>query len=108
MCEVIMKLLLILSFLWPTVSYSAELGGLEGTLYKKSEKWFLFVETESAYFKKGSVALVNIPKEQNKYLIEKSYVQVIGHQEKCESANICMAVKAIKPAIYDPLKGRKK
>jgi|GEM_PF-4635911 len=79
---------------------------IQGLLFKKNEKWCIFVESKNAAFKKGVLTLIKIPKSYNKMLIEKSFVEIIGHQEKCASPFACFAVKKIKSAVYDPLKNK--
>ncbi len=103
-----MKYLFSMMVLYCIAGFASDEMTLDGTLFKKNDSWFLFVEMESVSLKKGTIALTNISKQQNKYLVEKSYVRVIGQRGKCEFSYICMNVETIRPAMYDPLKGRKK
>ena len=89
-------------------AFALEETTLEGTLFKKNDQWFLFVEDEKASFKKGTVELKDIPSSQKKLLIEKAYVQVSGKQDQCLSKKVCVSVRTLKPALLDPLKGRSK
>lgn len=102
-----MRGLIFLLLILPAASLATEKMSLEGTLFKKDGKWHLFVESDNSSIKKGVIALIKIPKSQMKLLGEKYFVVVTGHQEKCESKHICLAVDKIKPAVNDPLKDRK-
>ena len=104
-----MRILAILLFI-PLVSFAKAQTDvlLEGTLFKKDNKWFLFVESDKASFKKGTLELTNVPKEQKKYLIDKAFVQISGTQDKCPTHGICLSVKTMKLTTFDPLKGREK
>lgn len=105
-----MRKLFLFLLLVPLLSFASEISeiSLEGTLFKKSNKWFLFVESDKASFKKGTLELVSVPKEQTKFLIEKSFVQITGQQGRCATQGLCLSVKTIKLAVFDPLKDRKK
>ncbi len=105
-----MKYVFVLLLLYSAhgVTSEPEEMSLDGTLFKKNDTWFLFVENEKASFKKGTVELKDIPPSQNKFLIEKAYVQVLGKQGQCPSKKMCVIVKSVKPALFDPLDGRKK
>lgn len=102
-----MRLIFSLFFVWPLFVFGAAELKLDGTLFKKDQKWFIFVQSEDATFKKGTLELKNIPPTENKYLVEKAYVRIYGSQFSCGSA-MCIAVKTIKPALFDPLKDRGK
>src|ERR1035437_3648965 len=75
---------------------------LEGTLYRKKSEWLLFVESDKAAFKKGSIQLV-LPKPKGKqferYLINQSYVTVVGKKTSCKSKLLCIEVDSIAPAL---------
>jgi hypothetical protein len=104
-----MKAMLTLLFLLLTANaLASDEVKIEGTLFKKNEKWFLFVENEKASFKKGTLSLNDIPESQSKFLIERAYVQVFGKSGNCKSKEICIVVKSIKPTLLDPLNSRKK
>lgn len=79
---------------------------LEGTLYSKDGAWYLFVESESAPIKKGSIELL-LPqakkKQLGKYLIAETYVFVAGKKTECPSQRPCVQVESITPALYHPL-----
>lgn len=94
--------------LLPLSAFALDETTLEGTLFKKNDQWFLFVEDEKASFKKGTVELKDIPSSQKKLLIEKAYVRVSGKQDQCPSKKMCIAVKSLKPALLDPLNSREK
>ena len=82
---------------------------LEGTLYRKKAEWLLFVASDKAAFKKGSIQLV-LPKLKRKqlehYLINQAYVTVVGEKTSCKSKLLCVEVDSIAPALYHPLDGR--
>jgi hypothetical protein len=105
-----MKYVFVLLLLYSAhgLASESEEMNLDGTLFKKSDTWFLFVENEKASFKKGTVELKDIPASQNKFLVEKAYVQVLGKQGECPSKKMCLTVKSLKPILFDPLDGRKK
>lgn len=103
-----MKHLLAVLILYSLTGFASEETSLEGTLFKKNDKWFLFIESEKTSFKKGTVELKDIPSSQNKFLIEMAYVQVLGKQDKCQSKKMCLTVKSLKPTLLDPLNGRNK
>mgnify|MGYP001561183354 CR=1 FL=1 len=103
-----MKYLMAVLLLYSVTGLASDEMTLDGTLFKKNDKWFLFVQNEKASFKKGTVELKDIPSSQNKFLIEKAYVQVFGKQDKCPSKKMCIAVKSLKPALLDPLNSRGK
>lgn len=99
--------LLTLIIMWPTLTFASSGASIDGTLFKKEQKWFLFVQSEDASFKKGTIELKDIPTSEKKFLIEKAYVRIFGVRASCGPA-MCLTVKTIKPTLFDPLKSRKK
>lgn len=102
-----MKVLLICMIIFSALGASAAEDFIRGTLFKKNGAWNIFVESDNAAFKKGVLALIKIPKASSKILSEKAFVEITGHQEKCDSAQACFVVQKIKLADYDPLKNKK-
>lgn len=86
---------------------SAEEILIQGTLFKKNDKWNVFVESDQTSIKKGVFELNNIPDSYRTSLIEKAFVKIVGQIEKCNSAQKCLAVKKIDLANPDPLKGKR-
>jgi hypothetical protein len=103
-----MKYLFLALTLFSLRGLAAENLSIDGTLFKKDQRWFLFVENEKAAFKKGTIELKDIPSAQKKFLIDKAYVQVTGEMDTCPSKKTCINVKSVKPTLFDPLAGRKK
>ena len=101
-----MKILFALTICILSLSTFANESSISGTLFKKNEDWNIFVKSEQVAFKKGVLRLTNIPKKYKKILAEKSYVEVIGHEEKCDSNQVCFTVQKIKPTSFDPLKNK--
>jgi hypothetical protein len=82
---------------------------LDGTLYRKKNDWLLFVESDKAEFKKGSVQLVlskSKKKQLESYLINQSYVTVVGKKTHCKSKLLCVNVDSIAATLYHPLNSR--
>ena len=80
-----MKILFFILVLSPIYGLAQENVSLEGVLYKKQKSWHLFVKSTSQFVKKGSVQLRDISENQIPFLIEKSFVKIIGTKKKCKS-----------------------
>ena len=102
-----MKFIFIIQIFFLSLSSFADEKSIHGTLFKKNGAWNIFIESEYASFKKGTLRLIQMPKIYKKILIEKTDVEVIGHPEKCDTKQICFVVQKIMPTSYDPLKKSK-
>lgn len=103
-----MKYLSIAFILFSIHVVAAENATLDGVLFEQDKKWFLYVQSDKATFKKGTVELKNISSAQKNFLIDRMYVQIKGEMDTCPFKKICIIVKSIKPSLLDPLAGRKK
>ncbi len=99
-----MKSLFIFLTIIASQSAFAEETLFQGKLFKHNGTWNLFVESENTSFKKGVLELIKVPKAYQETLIDKSFVAITGHIEKCDSRTKCLAVKTMTLSTYDPLK----
>ena len=84
---------------------SALADSIKGTLYKKGTTWYCFVESEDSKFKKGSIRLLDVPKEYKKFLVQKAFVKIDG-QEIVSAKGLSVKVEKISLTNFDPLKSK--